>query len=75
MFMSVIFQSRLSKDPLDLIIAEVDKRHMVTTYYAPDTVEALDADSVLLDGGVAHGDPPAEDLGDVPHPHVPHVPR
>ena len=40
----------------------------------PDAVEALDADSVLLNGGVAHGDPPAEDLGDVPHPHVPHVP-
>ena len=42
--------------------------------YVPDTVESLDTDGVLLDSGVSHGDPPAEDLGDVPHPHVPHVP-
>ena len=31
----------------------------------PDAAETLDTDSILLNGGVSHGDSPGEDLSDV----------
>ena len=31
----------------------------------PDAAETLDTDSILLNGGVPHGDSPGEDLSDV----------
>ena len=31
----------------------------------PDAVETLDTDSILLDGGVSHGDSPGQNLSDV----------
>ena len=31
----------------------------------PDAAETLDTDSILLNGGVSHGDSPGENLSDV----------